>query len=262
MRIEITCSKCSEQIALGESGVVHSLVCSMCDDGIYEFKCPQGHHTTTVLRTPKHEVLYTIGANAFLDGYFRDGIASFAGALERYYEFALKVIARHKNIDKFDDIWKSTLKLSSERQFGAFAMVWMMETGKPYTQLSKKKIDQQSKLRNEVIHQGKIPTSEECLSYGQYVLDVIAPIEKLLLSDYAVAHKDECFALSKDVRKQKTSPITVLSIFSVFGAAIKDNNKLEPVISRLDAVRKLHGISSVEAALSKSQIVTHQAKNS
>ena len=94
MRLEISCTKCSNQIAPGESRTVYSRVCSVRNGGVYEIECPQGHRTTTTLHTPKHEVLYAIGANAFLDGYFRDAIASFAGALERYYEFALRIISR------------------------------------------------------------------------------------------------------------------------------------------------------------------------
>ena len=259
MRLETSCSKCSEQIAPGESGDVYSRVYSVCDDGIYEFECPQEHRTTTVLRTPKHEVLYTIGANAFLDGYFRDSIASFASALERYYEFSLKVISRHKKIapETFKETW-GFMSNQAERQYGAFMAVWMMETGKPYTALSKKHIEDLSKLRNGVIHKGDIPTPEQCLEYGQYVVDIVAPIEKVLLADYAAAHKDECFALFRAESTKRATPITALSIFSVLDAALKnDDKKLEPIIARLKEVRTYKGNFSVGV---KHQMVTHHRK--
>lgn len=259
MRLEISCSKCSEQIAPGESGAVYSRVYSVCDGGIYEFECPQGHRTTTVLRTPKHEVLYTIGANAFLDGYFRDAIVSFASALERYYEFTLRVISRHKKItlEMFMETW-GFMPNQSERQYGAFIAVWMMETGKPYTALSKTKVNDWTNLRNGVVHQGKIPTPQECLKYGQYVVDIVAPIEKVLLTDYAAAHKDECFAFFRDESTKRATPITALSIFSVLDAALKnDDKKLEPIIARLKEVRTYKGNFSVGV---KHQMVTHHRK--
>ncbi|MEQ1485025.1 MAG: hypothetical protein ABL913_05560 [Methyloglobulus sp.] len=233
---------------------------SVCDDGIYEFECPQGHHTTTVLRTPKHEVLYTIGANAFLDGYFRDAIASFASALERYYEFALRIISRHKKItlEMFMETW-GFMPNQSERQYGAFITVWMIERkGEPYTKFSKTQIDKSNTLRNGVIHKGNIPTPAQCLEYGQYVMDIIAPIEKVLLADYAAAHKDECFALFRDESTKRATPITALSIFSVLDSALKnDDKKLEPIIARLEEVRTYKGNFSVGV---KHQMVTHHRK--
>lgn len=248
LRIEISCHKCTEQIAAGESGTVYSLVCSVRDDGVYELKCPEGHCTTTVLRTPKHEVLYLVGANALLDGYFRDALASFASSLERYFEFALRVVMGKKQInqDPLQATWKM-MSMQSERQFGAFIAVWLMETGKPYTKLSQNKITEQANLRNKVIHQGKIPTLDECLNYGQYVIDVIAPIEQVLLADYAEAHKNECFSVARRISDLQSSPITVLSEFSVLSAALKDNAELKPSLDRLREARKRIGIPSIEA---------------
>ncbi len=262
MRLEISCSKCSDQIAPGESRTVYSRICSVCNDGVYEIECPQGHRTITVLRTPKHEVLYTIGANALLDGYFRDAIASFAGALERYYEFALRVISRQKEIapDALESIWK-VMSRQSERQFGAFIVVWLLETGKPYTSLPQAQIDKQTTLRNDVVHKGKIPTLKECVKYGEYVLDVVAPIEQVLLANYAAAHKDECFAHARDVSKAKSSPITVLSIFSVFNAALQSAHKLEPALARLRKLRERDGYPIVGSEYSKSRVVTHLIKS-
>lgn len=261
MRLEISCSKCSEQIAPGELGVVYSDMYSVCDNGIYEFECPQGHRTTTVLRTPKHEVLYSIGANAYLDGYFRDAIASFASALERYYEFALRVISRHKKIDPetFIKTW-GFISSQSERQYGAFITVWMMETGESYTPLSNNKITDWSKKRNGVIHKGVIPTPVQSLEYGQYVMDVIAPIEKVLIANYAAAHKDECFALFRDEGTKRATPITALSIFSVLDAALKNDKKLDSSIARLKEIRMRNGIQSVNVDSLKCKTVTHLMK--
>jgi hypothetical protein len=103
---------------------MHSCIFSVRDDGIYEFECPEGHHSSTVLLTPKHEVLFANASNALLDGYLRDAIASFAASLERYYEFTIRVICRSKSIFQQDviDCWKLVSK-QSERQLGAFTML-------------------------------------------------------------------------------------------------------------------------------------------
>ena len=239
MRLEISCFECLQDMAPGESRIAYSRLCSLSDDGVYEFECPNGHRTTTVLRTPKHEVLYTIGANAILDGYLREAVASFAASLERYYEFVLRVVARHRNVapQEFDNAWK-ILSKQSERQFGAFVIAWFLETGKHFTSSQRSQINKMTELRNHVIHQGKIPTASECKNYGQHVLDIAAPVEKILLNEYGPAHKDECFANARKVKSPDSSLLTVLSIFSVFENAKKNDWKLEPALKRLNDYRE------------------------
>ena len=91
--IEINCNVCSHDKSEEKTYFVrYSCLRSVRDDGIYEFECPEGHRSITVLRTPKHEVLFAIASNALLDGYLRESIASFAASLERFYEFVIRVI--------------------------------------------------------------------------------------------------------------------------------------------------------------------------
>lgn len=91
-------------------------------------------------------------------------------------------------------------------------------------------------------------------------MDIIAPIEKVLLTNYAAAHKDECFALSRDERTKRATPITVLSIFSVLDAALKNGNKLDSSIARLKEIRIRNGIQSVDVDSLKRKTVTHLMK--
>jgi hypothetical protein len=62
------------------------------DNGLYYMKCEMGHETVTWLQQEKFETLFELAANAILDGYYRDAISSFSSAMERFYEFYLKVI--------------------------------------------------------------------------------------------------------------------------------------------------------------------------
>ena len=63
---------------------------------------------------------------------------------------------------------------SSERQFGSFLFLYLTEFQDiPFT---KKEDDSYRNFRNEVIHNGKIPTREEALAYGDYVRKLIITI--------------------------------------------------------------------------------------
>jgi hypothetical protein len=258
LRIEIGCNICSHDKSKENSSVVrYSRLCCVRDDGIYEFECPEGHRSTTVLRTPKHEVLFSIASNALLDGYLRESIASFAASLERFYEFVIRVICRLKSISQQDveQCWKSVSK-QSERQLGAFTMLWFVEMGDPPDSLSNKMVE----LRNQVIHQGKVPTYEECIKFGQAVIDVISPIERKMLDKFPDTHKDECFALSRSVREKRSQPLTILSISSPLNAAIQENVDLEICLERLRLHRKMQGMPSIGLDLMRAITVLHVPK--
>ncbi|MEW6112066.1 MAG: hypothetical protein AB1664_08040 [Thermodesulfobacteriota bacterium] len=189
----------------------------------------------------------------------RDALASFAASLERYYEFALRVICRQRSVEpeNFNSTWGFISK-QSERQFGGFIVAWLLETGQVYTAVSKSKIERMTKLRNEVVHRGKIPTDAECIGYGQYVLDIAAPLEEVLLSDYTAAYKDECFARADEVAKSSSSPLTILTIFSVFRVAMKGDRKLEPALKRLKDFRRFYRLPTTGDEYTTSQIITHR----
>lgn len=61
------------------------------DDGCYGVCCSRGHTSVTILQEQKFEILFDIGANAIIDGYYRESISSFTSSLERFYEFCIKV---------------------------------------------------------------------------------------------------------------------------------------------------------------------------
>ncbi len=128
MNIEISCSVCEsnlfDNLNKQTSFQVYSRLFPICDDGVYEWKCPLGHDSMTILSIPKHELLFDSAFNALLDGYFREAISSFAAALERFYEFAIRVICQSKSISQedFEIYWKPISK-RSEQQIGAFTML-------------------------------------------------------------------------------------------------------------------------------------------
>ncbi len=59
----------------------------LLDGNNYTFTCENGHKQTVLLQQQKFEMLFEVGANAILDGYYREAVSSFASSLERAYQF-------------------------------------------------------------------------------------------------------------------------------------------------------------------------------
>ena len=167
----------------GEAGSIppYPKYVELRDDGRYEFTCEKGHTTVTVVQEQKFEVLFDLGAYAIIDGYYREAISSFTSSLERFYEFFIKACLFEEGLDKevFEITWKNVSQ-QSERQLGAFIFLYCKSFSKSPVLLHQKQI----KLRNDVIHKGKIPTREEAIAYGDSVLNVIRPIIKLVKNEF------------------------------------------------------------------------------
>jgi len=148
-------------------------VAEIQEDSRYESRCPKGHIVVTTLRNLKFEILYEIGANAILDGYYREAVSSFQASLERMYEFFLTVVCKQKGVpdDNFGKAWGEVSK-QSERQLGAFIFLHSAEFLSPPQLLSNKMIQ----FRNNVTHQGLIPSRAVAVQFGQSVLDVMRPV--------------------------------------------------------------------------------------
>jgi len=143
------------------------------DDGVIELTCDRGHHTWMLMQQAKYEILSELAVTALCDGYYREAVGSFASALERLYEHYIDVVCRARSIDReaFATAWKP-LRKHSERQLGAFCMLYLIETGQPFSLLPEKQVA----FRNEVIHAGVIPDRKQAVVYGQAVGDCAAPL--------------------------------------------------------------------------------------
>jgi hypothetical protein len=144
--------------------------------GIYKTKCNQGHDVNRIRSEPEHEVIFEVGCHAFIDGYYRDSISSFASALEKFYKFYCQIASAVNGVPDtvFEQSWK--LVGLSERQIGAFTMAFTLKEGKPPKLLDPKMV----KLRNEVVHQGLIPSASDASTYGRAVIGVIGSAIDLL----------------------------------------------------------------------------------
>jgi hypothetical protein len=167
MKVVLECLKCvdGEGNLLGEKVVVE-----IQDNGLYRVTCSKSHDSLVFVPTPKHEILFHLGALALLDGHTREAVSSIAAALERFYEFYIRVVSTKYNIpaQEFDRCWKLVSK-QSERQLGAFLFLYLFETKQAAQFISNKFTE----FRNEVIHKGKICSYDEAVEYGGYVMNII-----------------------------------------------------------------------------------------
>jgi hypothetical protein len=175
MIVKLFCPMCAYEATKGFDGYtvleVPLPVSRLSDDGMYETCCAKGHISKVILDNIKFELLFEIGLNAIVDGYPREAVSSFASALERFYEFYWRVVMCHLSItnDQVEATWKSLSKFS-ERQIGAYATsVNLLTKASPKLLNPNKEVP----FRNNVIHNGYVPSEEEAISFGDVVMQLI-----------------------------------------------------------------------------------------
>jgi hypothetical protein len=174
------CAECGFYI---ESSSNNILAVDYFDDGIAIFECSVGHKTAQVMQHQKFEMLLNSGAMALLDGYTLEACASFAAALERFYEFSLRVTFLGRKIpSELYPAMFSEMARQSERQLGAFMLLHALEFGSAYIQNPNI-----ATFRNGVIHKGMIPTFEQARSFCSHVYETIYNIFNSLHAKYADA---------------------------------------------------------------------------
>ncbi|MCZ6761255.1 MAG: hypothetical protein O7D29_12950 [Gemmatimonadetes bacterium] len=163
-------------------------------------------------------ILMTSAVQAMADGHYREAVSSVAAALERCYEFYIRAVLYKRGLSKstIDDSWK-TLAKQSERQLGAFAVLYAAETHTPYKPLSSKMVE----FRNNVTHKGIIPSSGEVVKFGRQVYDLIKKIYEdmnVLGDDATKAVQQEALDLQRSEMPDNIDFVTL----KIFGARITD----------------------------------------
>jgi hypothetical protein len=235
MKIPIVCSQC-----MTESSPTANFLefVEFRDDGRYESTCPSNHKSVVILQQQKVELLFEIGAYALLDGYYREAVTSFTSCLERFYEFFMNVICIEKVIDEeaYKKAW-DLITRQSERQLGAFVFTYLLEYGKSPILIDDKKVA----FRNKVIHEGKIPTRQEAINYGQSVLDFIRPILGELKENYSKSIRQTIFQHVKKCRDLggRDIPHSSLAIKTIISLSVEDQGyDTQPLDEILTSKRK------------------------
>lgn len=153
------------------------------DREIIEMRCINGHIFQASLGVPKFAFMYENGLSAFRDGFFFEAFSCFYSALELFRIDFIKTyfceIESH-DINQVEDQLKY-IKLS-ERIYGIYSMCYGLyfddKADKIDKKNPKKKIisAEDKKLRNDVIHAGKIITENECRDLGYKIYEYIRTI--------------------------------------------------------------------------------------
>jgi hypothetical protein len=196
VRINIVCPQCSA--AAGGFAVFY--VDTIREDGIYTGRCPKNHDVVVATQTLRHEMLFEIALNAIVDRYYREAVSSFAASVERYFEFAIRVIARQKDIQPpvFDKAWR-IVSQQSERQLGAYVFLYLATFGEVPRTFNPEK---EARFRNSVIHQGMLPSKTETLKFGEASYEIIQTgIHKLRDACIDDVNKELVEQMTKKVEK-------------------------------------------------------------
>ncbi|GAA5514521.1 hypothetical protein Dcar01_03277 [Deinococcus carri] len=147
------------------------------DSAVHEVTCPAcGARFVVFVRKHKFEVLFDLGTRALLDGYAREAVASFAAALERFFEFYVRAYALERAADSEGDFeaalaglegtWRHVAS-QSERQLGMLALAYLLREGRAPDFLAPQALG--ADFRNRVIHRGYLPRREEVEAYAARV---------------------------------------------------------------------------------------------
>jgi len=146
------------------------------DDRVGRLTCQRGHDSVILLQSQKFEVLMESGVNALEQGFTLEACSSFAAAVERAIEFALRVLCTVQGMPP--ETWAKTfgeMSRQSERQLGAFMISHALAFGTPYRPNSGFQ-----DRRNRVIHKGEILNAEQSHKFCEDAYDqIVALITKL-----------------------------------------------------------------------------------
>jgi len=170
MRYHFLCNECVEQ---GKGHGQFTAHVSPNNEGIYQVNCPNRHYFSVDILSHHFQVLFENGIHALSDDYYIESFVSFVTSHERFMEYFLNVVLKSNEVSglEFNNTWKELAK-QTERQIGAFYLTYLQEFKEKPSQLSNKNRE----LRNSVIHKGYLPTKEDCINFGDNVLEFIRPI--------------------------------------------------------------------------------------
>lgn len=233
MRIILNCFTCQNT-----HGLPNVSIAEYNDSGVFHLTCSRGHESTTVLQEEKFSLLFEIACHAINDGYYREAVSSFASSLERFFEYAVRVMFNHVDSppDLFKSCWKDVAS-QSERQLGAFVFLWGLVFREKPAILGTSEV----RFRNDVVHKGAIPTREEALGFGEAIVNVIAPLQAKLVAEASPACQAVLFKLLRNLASNDSQrpPVTATPNFFLRDAGDTKPGRLRDYV---DCLRKTAGM--------------------
>ena len=201
----------------------------MNDEGAYIAECPEGHQVKVIVQNPKFEILFDLSLIAYIDGYNREAISNLTSSYERFLEYCIEILLlkRKTDLSNYSNTWKE-MKNQSERQMGAFLILWLSEFNEVPPKISNKKVS----FRNNVIHKGYIPSNEETIDYIQTIYNLIFPMMVVLKTKYDKEINDHTMYRLMNLNKKYSHiecPSSTMGMASALGlyTALSEFNKKE-----------------------------------
>lgn len=154
--------------------------------------CQHGHKTNIYIRNEKFEILYASSVYAYYSGFYNECVSTAMASLERLYEFLSNVFYSKLFMgggqigisQSFEINFKRHLKKFSERQFGAFTVLFSLAThGEVYDHKRRDGDRGIVAIRNRIIHQGVMTDPTEAKNFLKLVFDEINSILKVCSTD-------------------------------------------------------------------------------
>jgi hypothetical protein len=211
MKVRAPCPVCAkaavEDAREGRHAQLSWLDTELAEDGVTRVICEYGHESTLLHTGRRHQVLFESGCKALLDGYSNEAVSSVAAALERSYEFFVRVASRKVGIDAqaLATTWKN-VSAQSERQLGGFLLLYALVARKSFV------IDPAMQaFRNSVIHRGRLVGAEDAYQFAEKAYGVIRGIMGLLRATCEAEMWAEINDVSEAQREAAPSGLPMLS---------------------------------------------------
>lgn len=222
----------------------HSL--ELNENNLYTFTCDQNHTTQTCLQNPRFEILFDIGVKALQEGFQDAAVSRFAAALENFYEYCIKVwlYANELKTPEIDSLWND-IKLS-ERRLGAFYALFSIDKHR-YNYLTNINLSIQkwAKFRNDVIHNGYLPSYNESFQKAEEIYLFIRKIMTHFKNNYSkeIIQITEQYLLNIPAQAARVSTLHHTTILNIADTHCRDD------ISFQDAINMNESNNSISSRL-------------
>jgi hypothetical protein len=185
MRIPIQCFECARLVATGGSTTEASRwFGAVFDDNLTHVgECASGHQLRIALMNTRYELLYDQAIMSLHLEFYREALSGCATALERFFEYASRVMLLHLGVpeDALERGWKAVNR--SEPQQGGFLLLYLACFHRPFAPpAGVRTLGSMATPRNDVVHNGWIPSCEETLRYAKEVFEIVHAVRADLLS--------------------------------------------------------------------------------
>lgn len=180
MKIPVGCMQCIEE---GLNITSFPMINNINEEDVYEITCEYGHKNYFCIQNEKFDILFTLAIQALSEGYYREAVLNFTSALERFYEFGIKLMLKINKVDQENiALFYKEVSKFSERELGAYASLYLLTRKIPPKLLSGTK----RSFRNDIVHGGISPKYEKVVDYGKTVHELIKNDYLFFKKNYAI----------------------------------------------------------------------------